>query len=396
MAKEHLEKLGSNILPRQPKESIIKIFIRQFQSPLIYLLLIAAIIIFALGEHMDAFILSGILLFNSIIGTIQEGRTANIIESLQKLITQETIVIRDGQKEVVPSEQLVPGDIIILQEGNRVPADARIVQVHNLIVEEAVLTGESQGVNKIDEPINQEVQIADQKNMVFSGTYVLQGMATALVTATGSNTEIGKVQKSIEHISTETPLKETIEHLSRWIIYFIFGICSAMLIFGFLQGKPIVELMTMLAALFICVIPEGLPVVLTLVLVTGAYRMAKQHMLVKNLPAVEALGRVDVLVIDKTGTLTRNEMVVEQVFTDNTLYDVSGRGYFIEGQIIKDGQPITHAEQTEALKQMGTAAGLLNHSEIKYDQETKQFSVTGDPTEASTYIFSKKNGNHKS
>ncbi|MEX0672141.1 MAG: HAD-IC family P-type ATPase, partial [Candidatus Babeliales bacterium] len=383
---------GPNSLPRSKKENIVIMFLRQFKNPLIYILLIAAAMIFALGQHMDAFILSGILFFNAIIGTIQEGRTANILESLQKFITQESMVIRNDKKQIVPSSNLVPGDIILLQEGDKIPADARLIEAHNLITQEAVLTGESQGVQKISKPIDQDSAAHDQINMLFSGTYVLQGIGKAVVVATGLATEMGKIHQAIEHVTTETPLKQSIEHLSRWIIVIILGMTITLFIIGLIQQKPLIDLMTMLAALFICVIPEGLPVVLTLVLVSGAYRMAQQNMLVKNLPAVEALGRIDVIVIDKTGTLTRNEMMVEEVYADDTLYTVSGRGYFIEGHATTANKKITDATQEKSLYQMGIAAALLNHSEITYDQESKQFNVTGDPTEAATYIFSQKIG----
>ncbi len=389
---KRVEKYGPNSLPETPKENLVWIFLRQFQSPLIYLLVIAAALILLAGQPMDAAILSGILFFNAIIGTIQEGRTANILESLRKFITAETLVIRNGKRIVIPSTDLVPGDIMVLQEGNKIAADARLIEVHNLIIEEAVLTGESQGIQKTTASLKADVSIPDQTNMVFSGTYVLQGIGTAVVTATGKDTEVGKIQHAIEQINTETPLKASLDHLSRWIIYFILAICGALLVVGILQGKPAIELMTMLAALFICVIPEGLPVVLTLVLVSGAYRMAKNNVLVKNLPAVEALGRIDVIVVDKTGTLTRNEMVVQQIFTDETLYEVTGKGYFIQGSVLKNGQAISQTSQEKSLHKMGIVSRLLNHSEVNYSEETNQFTVTGDPTEAATLIFAKKIG----
>lgn len=389
---ERIAQYGLNELPEAHNESWIIIFLRQFTNPLIYILLAAATLIFFVGEHKsDAFVISGVLLFNAIIGTIQEGRTRNILASLKKCIVTNTIVIRDGLKTAVLDEQLVPGDIILLQAGERVPADARIIQSNNLQVEEAVLTGESAAVVKNSSVISGTVPIGDQLNMVFKGTYIVSGSGRAVVTGTGLSTEIGKIHRSIQEVKTDIPLKKDIERLSYYILIFILCVCIVLFGVGFLMGKPVSQLIVMLTALFICVVPEGLPVVLTLVLVSGAYRMARKQVLVKNLQAVETLGRTNVIIIDKTGTLTRNELLVSQIFCHDKKYTVTGQGYFNEGVVRENGMVITPVPGSN-LEQLAIATSLLNSTEITYLEKLGLFDIKGDPTEAALYVLSQKLG----
>ncbi len=387
-----LSQNGKNILPEGKKDTWLSIFISQFQSPLIYILLIAAVIIFVVGEHrMDAFIISGVLFFNAIVGTIQEGRTSNIMESLRRFITTKSVVIRDGKHEIIPDEDLVPGDLIVLKEGERVPADARIVTEVRLQVDEAVLTGESTPVFKVDDPIGSDTQVSNQNNMVFRGTSVLSGTGTAIVVATGAETEIGKLHKTIEEIDTDIPLKKELNRLAYFILTGVLIMCVGLLIVGLLFGRPFQELAVMLTALFICVIPEGLPVVLTLVLVTGAYRMAQKKVLIRNLQGVEALGRTDIIVIDKTGTLTRNEMMVTQVITASQNYTVSGEGYFPDGDVFDNGN-VAELSGHPALEQMGIASELLNTTESSFNKKVGVFDIKGDPTELALSVFAQKLG----
>ncbi len=387
-----LRSSGYNELPPSKQDSWALIFIRQFQNPLIYILLIAAAIIFLVGESkLDAFIICGVLIFNALIGTVQEGRTKNIIESLRRFIKTQSIVIRNGAKNVIEDRGLVPGDIILLQEGQRVPADARIIAATNLSVDESALTGESARVHKDIHKLAAERPIAERSNMVFKGTYIMGGHGKAVVVATGKNTEIGAIQKTIEEIKTEIPLRAELERLSYFILLFILAMCVFLLIVGLFYGKPVRELLVMLTALFICVVPEGLPVVLTLVLVSGAYQMAKRNVLVKNLQAVDSLGRCEVIVIDKTGTLTRNEMMVLSAYADGITYEVSGEGYFSDGAVTANGTTIS-IQPESALWHMGAAAALLNTAELNFVPKLKIFEVKGDPTEAAMYVFSQKLG----
>lgn len=389
-ARELLKKYGTNELPIESRPSLFWIFISQFASPLIYILLLAALLIFLFGDnYLDAFIICGILLFNAIIGTVQEGRTHKILISLKKFFVQDAVVIRDGKKQVIESKFLVPGDIIIVQDGQRVPADARIIESYELKVNEAMLTGESIGVNKNAQILTVPMQLADQANMLFSGTYILVGWARAIVVATGLSTQLGKIHEEVAQIHTDTPLVKQMKKLSWFIIWFMVALCLVLLITGILASYPARELIVVLTALFICVIPEGLPIVLTLVLVSGVYRMAKQHVLVKNMQAVEGLGHANVIVIDKTGTLTRNEMIVTNVYADRKRYTMSGKGYFIQGSLFHNGQD---ASADHAMQQMAKGLILLNTVTATFVEQRNGFEVKGDPTQAALYVFAKKIG----
>lgn len=382
---------GYNSLKGIKQKTVFSIFISQFQNPLVYILFFAALIIFIFGEDkLDAFIISGVLFFNAILGTVQEARTKNIIENLKHYIKTESVVLRNGTKVIIDDKNLVVGDIIFLQEGQRVPADARIILSNNLRVDEAVLTGEAHPSKKIDTPIEHPITIADRYNMVFKGTYVVAGAGKAVVTAIGANTEIGKIQIITEEIDTDIPLRKELEHLSHWILIFILATCLFLFGVGLFTGKPLDELLVMLTALFICVVPEGLPVVLTLILVAGALQMAKHFVLVRNMQAVEALGRTNVIVIDKTGTLTRNEMIVSRVWTTDNIWEITGQGYHCEGTICKNGIIVKDFGHESALAQMAIAASLLNNAEIIHIPKLDIFDIKGDPTEAALAIFSQK------
>ncbi len=387
--KKRQKKYGYNTLKIVKQRTIVSIFISQFQNPLVYILFFAALIIFIFGEDkLDAFIISGVLFFNAILGTIQEARTKNIIENLKHFIKTESVVLRDGKKMVIDDKNLTIGDIIFLQEGQRVPADARILDSNNMRIDESVLTGEAHSVEKKVDTIKHSVPLGDRLNMVFKGTYVVAGAGKAIVTAIGAQTEIGKIQTITEEIDTDIPLRKELEHLSHWILLFILIMCLFLFVIGIYTGKPIKELLVMLTALFICVVPEGLPVVLTLVLVGGALQMAKHFVLVRNMQAVEALGRTNVIVIDKTGTLTRNEMIVSQVWTnDNELWHVTGQGYNPGGTIERDEQI---GEPHELLQEMAIATHILNNAEVIEIPKLNIFQVKGDPTEAALAVFSQK------
>lgn len=388
--RQRQQQYGKNVLPKAPRDSIFLVFLRQFKNPLIYILLIAASIIFFVGQTMDVFIISGILIFNAVIGTVQEGRTQNILESLEKFITSDSVVLRDGKHVVLPDKDIVVGDILILQEGSKIPADARVLEAHSLMLNQAILTGESMSVEKTTDALDHDASVADRHNMVYKGTLVISGSGAAIVTAVGQETEVGHIQERIKAIHPEMPIKKDMERLSGLILIMVTALCVLLFVVGYLTGKPLVDLLVMLTALFICVIPEGLPVVLTLVLVSGAYRMARKKVLVKRLQAVEALGRIETILIDKTGTLTRNEMMVGAVSMNGVEYSVSGQGYFKEGTITRDGQHVT-GEALKPLEQLAQAS-ILCHAEINYRPDEKLFRIKGDPTEAAFIIFAEKLG----
>ena len=382
---------GYNILRTVKPRTTLSIFISQFENPLVYILFFAALIIFIFGhDKLDAFIISGVLFFNAILGTIQEARTKNIIENLKRYIKTESVVLRDGAKIVIQDKELVVGDIIFLQEGQRVPADARVLISNTMKVDESILTGEVHPTEKNNIIIDHDVPLGDRKNSLFKGTYIIAGAGKAIVTAISTDTEIGKIHVITEEIDTDIPLKKELERLSNWILLCIIGMCLFLFIVGIYTGKPIKELLVMLTALFICVVPEGLPVVLTLILVKGALHMANHHVLVRTMQAVEALGRTNVIVIDKTGTLTRNEMIVSHVWADGNHYTVGGQGYHCTGPLCHNGIEIKEFTSDSALVTLATAAALLNNAEIIYLEKLDVFEIKGDPTEAALFVFSQK------
>lgn len=383
---EQHQKYGYNVLPEPPKKSFLILFLQQFQNPLIYILLLAATLIFLLGNHLDAFIISGVLFFNATVGTIQERRASSILESLQRFAQKTVAVMREGTVNIINIHDLVPGDIVLLHEGDQVPADLRVIESNQLSVDEALLTGESIAVTKSPGTLDVAVPIYARDNMLFNGTSVVLGTGKAVVVATGSSTELGKLQSwAIEEAEVELPLKQELDRLSYWILIFIIAQCIALLFIGLATGKSFIDLMVTLTALFICVIPEGLPLVLTIVLVTGAYRMALKKILIKHLPAVDSLGRVQLIMIDKTGTLTRNELMVKKVAIDGQLLSVSGQGYHPEGTITSQTE-----NPQDYLGLVSLAAHLLNKSQVRYDTKTGLFSLEGDPLEAALGVFAKK------
>ncbi len=389
-AQERLRFHGLNELAHKAPPSILRIFLRQFESPLIYVLLIAAGIIVILGSGLDALIISIILFFNAIIGTVQEGRTQMLLESLKHFLKSDALVLRDNTEQIISSTSIVPGDVIILQQGERVPADARLITAHLLLVDESMLTGETIGVRKSAEIIDREVPIHDQQNMVFKGTYVLSGTAKALVTATGIETQIGQIGSLAQTIREEIPLKKDLDVVSWWVLIFIAASCTFLFIVGWWHGRSINDLLITLSALFICVVPEGLPVVFTLTLVNGAYRMAKENVVVKQLHAAEGLGRTTTIVIDKTGTLTKNEMMVTSIYSGGNLYTVTGQGYQPKGTIELDGQLLSSLKEHPTLDLMAQAASLLNRTKIEIDPQTGLFALKGDPTQAALSVVSQK------
>lgn len=381
---------GYNELPDTSKRTIFSIFLSQFQNALIYILLASALLIFIFAQKkMDAFIVSVVVFFNAILGTIQEAKTEKIIESLKQLMQGDCVVLRDGKKVILEERKLVPGDIILVRQGERIPADCRIIISNGLCVDESILTGEAKPVLKIEETILQEAPLYEQKNMLFKGTYIFAGNGQALVIKTGKNTEIGKIQKTITEIKTEIPLKKELNRLSSILLFFVAAVCILLLMVGIYTQRPFHELISMLIALFICIIPEGLPVVLTVILTTGARTLSKNNILVRNMQAVEALGRVNTIVIDKTGTITKNELMITDVFTKNGHYKITGSGYDVRGNIQIQGTK-NNVSSNESLHKMGIISQLLNTSEIIKNTTTPGFVIKGDPTEAALSIFGQK------
>lgn len=392
-AQRRQQVIGYNVLPEVPEKSLFFIFLEQFKNPLIYILLCAAAIIFFLGHHGDAFLISGILLFNAAIGTYQEGRAKRILQELKKMTTASCVVVRGEVRMLIPEKELVPGDIIVLLAGEQVPADARLCEIANIYVNESLITGESAGVVKSLDVIEKSVPIFEQNNMLFKGTYVMNGSARAVVVATGSMTYVGSVHKAAAVGETHFPLRKELDALAQKIVIGILALCVVLLAIGFAFGQTLHELLVMLTALFICVVPEGLPVVLTLVLVTGVYRMAKKNVLIKRLQAVEGLGRISTIIVDKTGTLTRNQMMVERVYTPAMQYAISGSGYDTKGEAIPLG--VVTDTSKKQLVILATATAFLDGSQVEWREEEGRFVVKGEPTETAMGLFAHKVGVHR-
>ena len=391
-ATERFQKYGLNKLPEGKVDGLLIIFLRQFKSPLIYILFAAAGIVLAMGEVIDASIIFAVLLFNAIVGTIQEGKAQNTLLALKKFAETSATVLRDGKELIVLDTEVMPGDIIILQEGEKVSADARIIFSNTLRVDEASLTGESEPVTKTNTAVPADnLPVADQKNMVFKGTNILSGNGTAVVVATGLATEIGKIAQKISSIDTEIPLKTNIRYLSRVIIVTVAVISTSLIVLGVLSGKSLKEMFTTAVALSVSIIPEGLPIVMTLVLATGVQRMSKRNVLVKRLQAVEALGQTKIIAVDKTGTLTRNEMVIQRVYVDGKIFDITGNGYEPKGEATFDGKTIDPLNHTDLLFS-GRIAAFCANARLSFLEETSTWKIAGDPTEAAMLVLSEKIG----
>ena len=393
-AGRRLTTYGQNALPEQKPESYVSIFVRQFKSPLIYILVGASVVIFIIGEIVDGGIILAVLLFNALVGTIQEGRAQNTLRALRNFVETQATVLR-GEREVILNDtEVVPGDIIILYEGEKVPADARLLLSHNLRLDEAALTGESTPVlKKHDAPLSRGTLVADQTTMLFKGTNVVAGNGQAVVVATGGNTEIGRIAKEVAAEEGEIPLQASIRHLSRGIIAVTLAAGLFIFFLGIAKGLSAVQMFATVVSLAVSVIPEGLPIVMTLVLATGVWRMGKRNALVKRLAAVEALGQANVIAVDKTGTITKNEIVIERVWVGKT-FNIAGSGYEPKGSVSLEGnvvEPLNHPELLFA----GKIAALSSSARVVYSEEEKRWRVAGDPTEAAMLVFAEKLGFHR-
>lgn len=394
-ARTRLKTYGPNSLPEARPRSIASIFVTQFNSSLIFILLVAGALIYLMGETTDALIIFIILIFNAIVGTIQEGRAENTLLALKTFVETKAIVMRDNGELVIADTEVVPGDIIDLRAGDKVPADARVITSRGLKVDEASLTGESEPVEKIIDPLRDvSAIVADQTNMIFKGTHIVSGEGKAVVVSTGQGTVIGKVAKEISSIDTEIPLKADIRNLSRMIIL-ITGVISLLLFaLGIAYGESVRTMFITVVSLAVSVIPEGLPIVMTLVLATGVWRMGKQNALVKKLQAVEALGQARVIAVDKTGTITKNEMVVREVWVAGSQFEIGGVGYEDRGDIRLSGNVVDAANHPELLY-LGKIAALCTDARVSYSEEHNHWDIAGDPTEAAIVVLAAKIGFRK-
>lgn len=377
-AANRFSRMGPNELKKTKKVSVIKLIIEQFIDPLVLILIGAGVISFIINAKADAIAILAIVVINAIIGFSQEYKAEKEIELLKKLSSQRTIVIRNGKKQEINTRNLVPGDIIVIEAGDKIPADARLLQVNNLRIDESSLTGESTTVEKIISIINKDAQVADQKNMVFSGTIAKEGTAKAVVITTGMNTEIGKIAHMVqETVEAETHLQKDIKKLGKYLAYIILSLAVLIFIIGIATGLPLYDIFLTSLSLAISAIPEGLPVIMTLALALSVQVMYKKKALVRKLKAVETLGSITVIASDKTGTLTKNEMTVTELFVNNKTIQVTGRGYEIKGSFIFNNKEI-NPEEFKNLLEIGSSC---NNAELP---------KVGDPTELALLVSAVK------
>ena len=394
-ASNRLLKYGANQLPETKTRSVFMRFCYQFHNVLIYVLIAASITTAVLGHWVDASVIFGVVIINALIGFIQEGKAENALKAIRQMLSPHALVIRDSQQMTIKAENLVPGDIVLLQSGDKVAADLRLFQIKGLQVQEAALTGESVAVEKTIQAIAVDSVVGDRFCMAFSGTIVTHGQGRGVVVATGEQTEIGKISKLVSEVKSEsTPLLRQIAQFGRWLTFTIATISIAIFIFGILvRDYSLAEMFLAAVSLAVAAIPEGLPAIMTITLAIGVQGMARQNAIIRKLPAVETLGAVSVICTDKTGTLTRNEMTVKKIVTANNLFELSGTGYNPHGAISshdKDINPTNYIPLLDTLK----AALLCNDASLEIDEkdQSNQYLVNGDPMEAALIVAALKAG----
>ncbi|NIF81654.1 HAD-IC family P-type ATPase [Paraburkholderia sp. Cy-641] len=381
---------GPNRLPQGKKKGPVARFLAQLHNILIYVLLAAGFVKFMLGLWLDGSVILAVVLLNSLLGFLQEGRAEKALDSIRNMLSAEARVLRGAAVRLIPADELVPGDIVLLESGDRIPADMRLVDAKNLRTEEAALTGESVPAEKSTAPVPAKATVGDRGNMAFCGTMVLSGRATGVVVATGSQTELGRINQMLAEVSVlETPLLRQIKKFG-YVITAVIA-CVSVLLFSWghwLGHMTFVELFQAIVGIAVSVIPEGLPALITITLAIGVQRMAQRNAIIRRLPAVETLGAVLRICSDKTGTLTLMEMMVASVVTADASYTVTGDGYASEGEVRADGEPL--GTVPDVLGLMGRVSLLCNDAELF--EEDGKWKVEGDPTEGALYPFAVKLG----
>ncbi len=384
-------RFGPNRLPGARRRPAWLRFLLQFHNVLIYVLLVAGIVTLMLGELVDSAVIFGVVVINALIGFLQEGRAERAMDAIRGMLAPKAAVLRDGHRLTLAAEELVPGDIVFLQAGDRVPADLRLLRARNMQVMEAVLTGESLPVEKEVRPVAEDTPLGDRSSMVFSGTLVSRGQGTGVVVATGTATEIGRIGVMLETVEqVETPLLRQLGALGRVITVWILIVAAFAMIFGILvRGFAAGEMFMAAVGIAVAAIPEGLPAVLTITLAIGVERMARRRAIVRRLPAVETLGSVAVVCSDKTGTFTKNEMTVESLAAPMRFFEVTGAGYQPEGEFLLDGTPV-EAEAWPQLRLM-LRAGLLCNDAAAH-RVGEEWIAEGDPMEGALLVAAMKAG----
>ncbi len=390
-ALKRLSTYGPNRLPEIKKRSMFVRFLLQFHNILIYVLIGSAVITALLDHLVDTLVILAVVIANAIIGFIQEGKAEKAMDAIRQMLAPRANVLRDGQRCNVAGEALVPGDIVLLEAGDKVPADLRLLSAHGMSVQEAILTGESVPVEKRIEPVATDAPLGDRSGMAFSGTLVASGQGKGVVVATGGATEIGRISGLLSSVeSLTTPLVRQMDVFARWLTLLILLIAGLLLIYGYFVGHhEFTEMFMVVVGLSVAAIPEGLPAVLTITLAIGVQAMAKRNAIVRRLPAIETLGAVSVICTDKTGTLTRNEMMVASVLTRDHLFTLDGTGYEPRG-IIRLEDAEVDADEHAILDELARASALCNDAALREHEGV--WVVEGDPMEGALLAFSGKIG----
>ncbi len=388
-ATRRLAEYGVNELQAEGRISPWTILFEQFKNVLIIILLLATVVSAFLGHGVEAIAISVIVLFAVLLGFVQEYRAERAIAALRQMAAPTATVLRHGDELEIPARDLVPGDIILLRAGNKVPADARLIETINLQVEEAALTGESVPVSKHTTPLaDDQLAIGDRKNMVYSGTVITYGRGRAVVVATGMETEFGRITGLLQTVEVgKTPLQENLDRVGKILAQAAFGIVLLIVILGLLRGQPALEMFIFGIALAVAAVPEALPAVVTISLAIGVQRMVKRHALVRRLPIVETLGSTSTICSDKTGTLTKDEMTVRQIFVAGHTFEVSGAGYNPHGTFSQNGSTVTPPAPLLELLRGGALA-----SDARLVQNDSRWDIKGDPTEGALVVAAAKAG----
>ncbi|BCB26123.1 ATPase [Sulfurimicrobium lacus] len=387
-ASRRQERFGPNSLTPKPGRGPLLRFLLQFHQPLIYILLASAAITAALQEWVDSSVIFGVVLVNAVVGFIQESKAENAISALTRIISTNSMVWRDGRRLGIPSEQLVPGDMVLLAAGDKVPADLRLLKTRELTVDESMLTGESLPATKHTDVLDLDTLLADRANMAYAGALVTTGQGSGIVVAIGDATETGRISRLIAAVDVlSTPLTRKIERFSKILLYAILGLAAFTVALGLARGETAFDMFMAAVALAVGAIPEGLPAAVTVTLAIGVSRMARRRAIIRKLPAVETLGSTTVICSDKTGTLTQNQMTVQRIFAGGEAFAVSGVGYAPHGEITRDGTP---AEIVGALRECLLAGLLCNDASLEHKQGAWQ--VGGDPTEGALIVAALKAG----
>lgn len=388
---ERLQQYGPNKLPEERRASRLMIFLHQFASPLIYMLIVAGVVTALLQEYKDTFVIVAVIGLNAIIGYMQEFKAEESIRALKKIMVPRARVVRDGQEREINSEDLVPGDVVLLESGDKVPADLRLIKTIETRVDESILTGESLPVEKTSVAIEEEnLTPGDQKNMAFMGTIVVSGRTRGLVVETGPRTVLGSIAERVKEIgTTRAPLQTKFDKFANVIGLIVIAAASVLLLLGLWIGESLRDMFMTAVAAAVATIPEGLPVVVTIALAISVARMARQHAIIRKLPAVETLGSTTVICSDKTGTLTKNEMTVKLIYDGVHVYEVTGSGYEPSGEILAEWLQVKPSEK-ESVRMVLRIGLLCNESRIV--QEDGRFAVQGDPTEGALIVAAMKSG----